>query len=50
MMVYTFIVPFSLQIEEAVVGELLFSPHCDLLLCSKPRLLIFEDVSGDESQ
>ena len=50
MMMYTFIVPFSLRIEKAVVGELFFSPRRDLLLCSKPRLLIFKDVSGDESQ
>ena len=47
-MMYTFIIPFSLWIEEVVVSELLFGPCRDLLLCSKPKLLIFKDVSGNE--
>ena len=49
-MTYGLIVPFSFQIQKAVVGKFLLSPHRDLFLWSKIRLSIFEDVCGDECQ
>ena len=49
-MTYVSVITFSLQTQEAVVGEFYFSPCCDMFLCGKFGLLIFKDICCYECQ
>ena len=49
-MMYILVVTFGLWIQEAVVGELCFSPYCGMFLCGKFGLLIFKDICCDKHQ
>ena len=49
-MMYLNVVPFSLLVQKAVISKLILSPHHDLHLAIKLRLLILKDESCDESQ